>query len=285
MVRKIAIALLLTLGLLGSSIAGELDKFEKAVAKPVKRQKRSRTNYDDKDSGKIGAGIAVRFVQGVYHGAKYVAYGWWAAPEEDRQYGESFAPTAASDHGAYAETELEGQDELKHKLGTPGLPYVRFDYRWQYLDSDTSANDYFLEMGYKHVAAYGRITQYEGAANEKLDIEQYYGMLRYGGSDDFLLPGSFQVGAGIGGYSIKGPSKTQNGAALTVPITFCPADWIGFEFRPAWAVINERKLSDYDLSVSLGDRFVHFRGGYRWLWVQHEGHWLNGPYAGVSISF
>jgi hypothetical protein len=44
-------------------------------------------------------------------------------------------------------------------------------------------------------------------------------------------------------------------------------------------------IGDYDFSASLGWRYVQLRGGYRWLWMQGQGHFFNGPYAGVSVSF
>jgi hypothetical protein len=157
--------------------------------------------------------------------------------------------------------------------------------RWQYLEPDLDAQDYLLEAGYKMLAVYGRFTHYEAATTgEDLNIEQYYGLFRLGGSDDFFFSGSFQLGLGAGAYVIKG-SDEQGGAALTAPIMVYPADWYGIEFRPAWASINGKTVSDYDISVSAGQRFLQMRAGYRWLWVQDEGHWLNGPYAGMSVMF
>ena len=64
-----------------------------------------------------------------------------------------------------------------------------------------------------------------------------------------------------------------------------PADWLGLEFRPAWYRPQERTIGDYDLSASLGWRYIDLRCGYRWLWMQGEGTLLDGPYAGVSLSF
>lgn len=286
-------ALLLSVSLLGSSPAGTLGNFEDAVAKPGSRSDPDTlSGHEEPDlpdgsetAGKIGTGVMAGLIYGAYRGVKYVIYDWWAAPAE-------VTDDAGEMEDAPDRTAWDGddsypaeQDEPRHVAGTPGAPYIRFDYRWQYLDSDLDANDVLLEAGYRFAAFYGRYTRYEDrAANETLNIEQYYGMLRYGGTDEFFFPGSFQIGAGIGGYVIEG-EDSQSGAALTIPVMLYPADWWGLEFRPAWASINDKTISDYDISVSAGARFLHLRAGYRWLWVQGDGDWLNGPYAGITLSF
>ena len=289
---KSGIALLLCFALLGNVLAGSLGDFEDAVAKPVppseKKHSRNR-DYDDCDDGggsSFVGYVALGLVYGTYRGVKWVAYDWWAEPDEEPVPVVDSPGDAADADGGFADEdyEEEGLDGLRHVIGTPSIPYARFDYRWQYLDHDTDAHDFLLEAGYKYLAFYGRVTQYEAAADENLDIEQFYGMLRIGGTDDFYFPGSFQIGAGLGVYSIQG-DQTQSGAALTIPVMLYPTEWLGFEFRPAWTTINDKTVSDYDVSVGMGYRFAHLRLGYRWLWVQHEGHWLDGPYAGVSVSF
>ena len=275
------VALLLSASLPGSPLAGTLGNFEDAVAKPVSHSDHDHLYHDEdpnvhggsETADKIGAGVMAGLVYGTYRGVRYVIYDWWASPAD----GEVMADAPDEVAG-----EIEGP---RHKTGTPGAPYVRFDYRWQYLDSDLDADDFLLEAGYKYAAFYGHFTRYEDrAADETLNIEQYYGMLRYGGTDEFFFPGSFQIGAGVGGYVIEG-KDSQSGAALTIPVMLYPADWCGLEFRPAWASINDKVVSDYDVSISAGQRFLQLRAGYRWLWVRHEGHWLDGPYAGMTLSF
>ncbi|MBN2161546.1 MAG: hypothetical protein JXR25_05910 [Pontiellaceae bacterium] len=294
-------ALLLSCSLLSSTFAGTLSNFEDAVAKPSKDKDRSHDSgrlyyhddYDDSDSlsdSCLTLGFETLLVSSFY-GVKWLVYDWWAAPDEEELAAlaatEGSVLVVEAEDGFPEESSADPDDfgtAFVHRLGTPAMSYLRADYRWQYLDHDLDANDFLLEAGYKYFAVYGRVTQYEGAADEHLDIEQYYGMVRFGGSDAFYFPGSFQVGAGLGGYVIEG-DREQSGGAFTLPIMFYPNDWFGMEFRPAWTYINEKSISDYDLSLSLGREFTHLRLGYRWLWVQHEGHWLNGPYAGISVSF
>jgi len=285
--RMKRVVLFLCFALFGNSIAGKLGDFEESVAKPAPPSRSGEKlhysdEYDDSEFfGEVVIGVIAGLGYGVYRGIRWVVYDWWA--EADAEPALVVDSTNDVDYAAYEYTDDE-LDGFNHKIGTPGTPYLRFDYRWQYLDSDVDANDYLLEAGYKYLALYGRVTQYEGAADEHLDIEQYYGMVRFGGTDEFYFSGSFQIGGGIGWYSIEG-DETQEGPALTIPMILYPSEWCGFEFRPAWAYINDKTVGDYDVSFSLGQQFTHLRLGYRWFWVQHEGHWLDGPYAGISLSF
>ena len=111
-------------------------------------------------------------------------------------------------------------------------------------------------------------------------------MLRFGDMlrhPDFSN-GSWEVGLGAG-TAQQIANEESSSWALTMPVKLYPTDWFGVEFRPAWYRWNDRVIGDYDLSASLGWQFVQLRGGYRWLWMQGQGHFFNGPYAGVSISF
>ncbi len=174
-----------------------------------------------------------------------------------------------------------------HTSGKLTKPYLRADYNRQHINSNLDAQDLRVEAGYKLLAFYGRHTLYtESNPSDELTLNQYYGLLRFGDTlrhEDFLN-GAWEVGLGLGTAQQIG-NEEHSSWALTVPVKFYPTDWFGVEFRPAWYRPQDRMIGDYDLSASLGWRFVQVRGGYRWLWMQGVGHLLNGPYAGVSISF
>jgi hypothetical protein len=177
-------------------------------------------------------------------------------------------------------------DAMVHSLGVPALPYVRTDYNWQYLNANLMADDVRLEAGYKLLAFQGRHTRYvEKNPSDELEVGQYYCMIRVGGEEATdTRQNWWEIGMGLGGMQQRGNSEFSSWAAAVV-IKIYPAEWIGFEFRPAWYSPQERTIGDYDLSASLGWRFVQFRGGYRWIWIQGVGHDLNGPYVGASVSF
>lgn len=201
---------------------------------------------------------------------------------------------AAGSNGSDADGTGDGEgwaDESDwlsgHTLGGATMPYIRADYNWQYIDSNLEAEDIHVEAGYKLLAFYGRHTVYtESNPTDELTVNQYYGMLRFGGAlahADFST-GTWDVGLGLG-TAVQEGSEEHSSWAFTVPVKLYPTDWFGVEFRPAWYRPQDRVIGDYDLSASLGWRFVQLRGGYRWLWIQGIGHELNGPYAGVSVSF
>lgn len=176
---------------------------------------------------------------------------------------------------------------MGHVPGEATVPFVRVDYNWQYIDQNLEANDFRIEAGYKMLAFHGRHTVYtESNPSDELTMNQYYGVLRFGGAlaHENLSAGSWELGIGLGTAQQQGNDE-HSSWAFTVPVKLYPSEWFGLEFRPAWYRPQERVIGDYDLSASLGWRYVQLRGGYRWLWIQGIGHELNGPYAGVSVSF
>ena len=75
---------------------------------------------------------------------------------------------------------------------------------------------------------------------------------------------SLLVGAlGLGGLVISG-NETASGISGTAPVLIHPWEFLGLEFRPAWAGVNDNVVQDYDLSLLAGWRFVSVRAGYRW---------------------
>ncbi|MEE9368407.1 MAG: hypothetical protein V3V05_06040 [Pontiella sp.] len=195
--------------------------------------------------------------------------------------------------GSVADNDEEWASERQrifpiHELGLATVPYVRLDYNWHYVDSNIDAKDVRLEAGYKAVALHVRTSRFSDQSDGyELDINQYYGVVRYGGFRPDFIPGTFEAGLGLGVCEFKDNEQLadDSGGAITIPLKYYPRDWYGFEFRPAWYRLVEKVIGDYDISASLGRRYVQLRGGYRWMWIQGEGKFNNGPYAGVSVSF
>ncbi len=268
----------LVLLLAGEAVAGRLDDLEKEISeksssKTEKKKSQSRT-YDDAANSSFGSGT----YPSSGGGESFLGEFWiWLF---QYQYGDPFASMSSDD-----EEWMDGGSSIypQHMLGQATAPYVRFDYNWQQIDSLTDAQDFRVEVGYKLAAFHGRMTRYTDDSST-LDINQYYGILRYGGYRPGFLPGTFEFGIGFGGVQIKG-NTDDSSAALTVPLKYYPAEWCGIEFRPAWYEWMNVSARDYDLSISLGHRFIQLRGGYRWLSFQEVDINLDGPYAGISVSF
>ncbi|MDF7798103.1 hypothetical protein P4C99_01415 [Pontiellaceae bacterium B1224] len=190
----------------------------------------------------------------------------------------------------WATEEYGGLMWPKHNKGQAGLPYVRADLNWQYIDGDNDALDARLELGYKVLGFQARTTKYDDSlAGLTQRVNQFYGMLRYGLQYRDLFPGVVELAFGLGVATQNGDISDDSSPALTFPVKYFPTDWLGIEFRPAWYEADIAgivyNIGDYDLSASFGSRFIQLRAGYRWLWYNSIGSFNDGPYAGVSLSY
>lgn len=283
--------------LVNSAAAGRLGEIEDKASK-----KKSTPSSSETPKSEPKAAAAKSEYRG-YDSASTSSFGSGTYPTDG--VGESFLTAMfgalggslfGANYGSDNDYEEEGWAQEANPLfpnHTPGrmtMPYLRFDANWQYLDDDLDARDFHIEVGYKPFAFYGRHTVYvdhlPDADPRELTINQYYGMFRFGLDIPRYNGGEshFQIGGGVGVAQQMG-NEEHSSWAVTVPVKYYYNDFIGIEFRPAWYRWSELMIGDYDASVSLGWRFLQGRLGYRWLWMQSEGHLLNGPYGGVSIAF
>ncbi|RKX38072.1 MAG: hypothetical protein DRP64_16315 [Verrucomicrobia bacterium] len=255
----------------------------KSSSEPEKKKEQSRV--DDIAESSFGSGTypsdsgSTSFLGGFY--------AWLVSSPFDYRYDD---PSATLN-----DSEQEGAQRRRHffpehLLGEATVPYARVDYNWQSVDGETDANDLRIELGYKLLAFHGRTTMYSTPAlGQDMAINQYYGVLRYGGYRPDFLPGTFEAGIGLGVSQIKfeepGVSIHDSTVAFTLPFKYYPMEWFGVEFRPAWYSWDGIRIGDYDLSASVGYRYMQLRGGYRWLGFRGSSEDLNGPYVGVSVSF
>jgi hypothetical protein len=274
-----------------SAFSGQLDDFEekaekKADPSPAPPPPRSRSRSSDSiHTSSFGSGTYPSSRGGASFMGSF--WTWMVTAPFGYRHDDPAAAMLPRDGTAEEEDWADTSLFLEHQLGGATLPYIRADVNWQYINSNLEAGDLRVEAGYKLLAFHGRHTVYtESNPSDELTINQYYGVLRFGGSlsDPALPHASWEIGLGLGAAQQQGNQEHSSGA-FTIPIKFHPADWVGIEFRPAWYKPQDRIISDYDVSASLGYRYVQLRGGYRWLWLQGEGHFFNGPYAGVSVSF
>jgi hypothetical protein len=275
---------LLTAALLVQTASGGLQEREQEVKKRSAAKKKDNGSADrSRDDAAHSA-----FGSGTYpsSGEESFLSGFWgwlvAAPF---QYRHDDPAGSMSGEGEWAQGN--GLRFPLHQPGQPTVPVVRFDYHYQFVDNDqpTDVHDGRLEAGYKWFAFHGRMTRYIQEDDFILDLRQYYGVLRYGGRRPDFVPGTFEFGIGLGMVHHTGDVEDDTSGAFTIPLKYHPADWVGFEFRPAWYRWDEITIGDYDLSLSLGGRFVQLRGGYRWLWDNGLVDVQSGPYAGFSLSF
>lgn len=268
--------IILVLGVfVSTAMSGQLDDLEKKSKKKKSDSSSSSEiqtqSSDSASSSSYGSGTYPSSGSGESFSESFLS--WLVmAPFQSWRHRDDAAPlsTDSEDEEGWA-----GEERVlfsKHTLGSLTMPYVRADYNWQHIDSNLKAVDLRVEAGYKVLAFYGRHTLYtESNPTAELTVNQYYGMLRFGGTlpHGEFLSGSWEAGLGLGMVQQIGVEEASSGA-FTVPLKFYPTNWIGVEFRPAWYHWNDRAIGDYDLSASLGWRFVQVRGGYRWLWMQGD---------------
>lgn len=273
---------------------GQLDDLKKKAKKESSSSSSDSSSSSEPESRTYDSSASSSFGSGTYpsdSGGESFMGGFlsWLVTAPFRYRHDDAAPSLSESDGSGEDEGWAKESDLLagHTRGAATMPYVRVDYNWQRINSDLEAEDLRFEAGYKWLAFHGRHTLYsENNPSDELTVNQYYGVLRIGGLvEGANLPNaSWEAGIGLGVVQHMDDEEKSSGA-ITVPLKFYPTEWLGLEFRPAWYRWYEKAIGDYDASASLGWRYVQIRGGYRWLWMQGEGHLLNGPYAGVSFSF
>ncbi len=270
----------------GQAAGADLRKFaEEATGKTPEAQKKKKTVHRQSAAeSAFGSGTypsddgGASFLGGFY--AWLVSSPFGNTHASDPAIGEDGADGAPVRHGIFP----------RHLPGEATAPYARFDYNRQSVDSETDADDLRIELGYKMLAFHARSTMYSNdTLGQDMDINQFYGVLRYGGYRADFLPGTFEAGLGLGVSQVRLEDSIgtidDSTIAFTLVAKYYPVQWFGVEFRPAWYSWDGSRIGDYDLSASVGYRFVQLRGGYRWLGFSGASDDLNGPYAGLSVSF
>lgn len=279
----------LVFALVFPSIGGTLqdddkDVVERSAAKKKKEDSAPAARNDDAAYSAFGSGTYPSSGGGESFLSSF--WGWLVAAPFQYRHDD---PSARMSPDGEEWADGRGAIFPQHVPGQATVPYVRFDYNYQFTDGDLpmDVHDGRIELGYKLVAFHGRMTKYMQNDGFTYDLRQYYGVIRYGGYRPDFVPGTFEFGIGLGVAHHTGDVTEDTSGAITVPMKYHPTDWIGVEFRPAWYRRLEITHGDYDLSASLGGRFVQLRGGYRWVWRNGDGalDTQSGPYAGVSISF
>jgi hypothetical protein len=158
-------------------------------------------------------------------------------------------------------------------VGSPRLPFMRFDFGYQWVESDIDAYDYRGEIGYGPIALCYNQTRYqESGPADELDLIRVYGLYR------MSFGPYLEVDVGLGKLTLDGNARDTR-FSFTVPVRIHPSEYVAIEIRPAFS----ENIDDVDIGVLLTPRYLSLRAGYRW--VSSPGASLNGPYAGASVHF
>lgn len=174
-------------------------------------------------------------------------------------------PTAADLPGLPAREPREWGEGL--------LPVVRADTAYQWAGGDVRAVDAAVEAGFGPLAAqFTRRRFEERQPDDEMTLRRWHVLYR------MSFGAGVEVDMGLGQLILDREQRTDR-FSFTVPLLFHPAPGCGIEFRPAWS----EDISEYDLGLLAGWKFVSLRAGYRWL--HDPGETLEGPYAGLSAHF
>jgi hypothetical protein len=230
--------------------AGTLDAFEKD-AKPERERERSRRR--EKRNSCIDDTLGEIIFQVIGSGMLYGGVASWAR--------------VASDDDCY------DLDCIPREMGEPLIPFARFDFSYQDVESDVDANDYRFEGGLGPVGFQFNQTHYkEELSEDSLDLIRLHGLYR------MSFGTMVEVDLGLGALTIDGNDRDTR-FSLTLPVRIYPYDWLGVEVRPAWA----DGVTDWDVALLLSAPYASLKAGYRWVSSPSES--LNGPYVGLAVHF
>lgn len=161
--------------------------------------------------------------------------------------------------------------------GDPMIPFARLDLGYQNVESDVQAFDYRAELGFGPFGVHFNHTRYwEGEPNDQLDLYRAYGLYR------MSFGNAVQLDLGFGALTMDGKDEeSETGFSFSSPVLFRPARLAAIEFRPAWSVVGDIPVSDYDLAALVTWRYASFRVGYRW--VISAADTLSGPTVALSL--
>ncbi|UCH83336.1 MAG: hypothetical protein JSW50_12865 [Candidatus Latescibacterota bacterium] len=167
--------------------------------------------------------------------------------------------------------------DVPRLTGEVMTPFATLDIVYQNVTSDITAIDGRIEVGYGPGGIQFRETHYEeDDPYDKLDFIQWHILYRMTYSQHI------EVDIGLGSNIVRGDGS-NSGFSVTVPIRVQPIRWVGAQFRPNWSSIKGNSISDYDVGITIGPRYLFVRGGYRW--VKAGSATLNGPYTGLTFCF
>lgn len=170
-----------------------------------------------------------------------------------------------------AEEFLDG--EYARAAGEPLIPFLRLDADMQRIDPGLDAWNVAAECGYGPIAVWGRMQRFDGDdPDARMDLYEVALLYR------LSFGRHVEIDLGGGTVQLDGVADASRGSFLA-ELRVHPHEWFGLEFRTTLA----QELEIYDVALLAGPRFVDFKAGWRWTRSPNES--LDGPYAGMAISF
>jgi hypothetical protein len=166
----------------------------------------------------------------------------------------------------------------RREPGETVIPYAAMNFSYEGVRfSDVDAVDGRFEGGYGPLGVQYRFTRFrEKNPDTSLDLSWLHGVLR----ESYTR--YVEVGFAFGAVFLN--SKTSDsGFSFAMPFRVAPVSFASIEYRPTWGWIGDSTITDEDLALCVGVRYVSLRAGYRW--TKAENTTLEGPIAGLMLSW
>lgn len=177
------------------------------------------------------------------------------------------------DAGAITTDRIKGDhNSRKRSNGGFTIPFLRLDSNVSYINKNLYSINNRVEAGYGAFAGVIDVNIYnEKDPKDQLIHSDILFLYRIATSNRFEIDFS-------AGLSYMGGNSETFGFKSGIPIRISPADFIGFEIRPA-IIYTENPIADLDISAYLGYRYLGLTIGYKFLGTPDS--YLSGFYAGV----
>lgn len=259
------------------AFAGKLGDFEKSAT----REKSNSSTYYDNDhydndyhDGRGFFGFVFNVITDSIFGGRS------SHSREVRSAQSEMAVNALLDTNAVpARMEVKSFDVAefheKKETGSPITPFFRADYSYSWAASDITADNYFVELGYRMFSVDFLQTHYcEKDPDDTLDLTRIYCQLR------FVATEIVEFDIGLGGIVIDG-EDSNSGGYYGLALRLYPDRKIGGELRLFGATVNEAEITDLDIGLFLGFDYFLLKTGYQL--VSSGDDDIGGFYVGASV--
>jgi hypothetical protein len=166
----------------------------------------------------------------------------------------------------------DAEAPLLRNDGEPLIPFIRYDFGYQWVSANIAGHIHRFEGGYGPVALFLEdYTLDESSPGAALNIQRQMMLYRMSGS-------RAEIDIGLGQTVISGAQRTEIGA-VSLRGRFMFGEAVSMDILPTWG----SGLDDCELALHWGRQFGSLKIGYRRLHSPSAA--LGGPFAGFALYF
>ncbi|PCJ58157.1 MAG: hypothetical protein COA79_14150 [Planctomycetota bacterium] len=239
--------------------ADDLEEFKKeARSKERPKKEHSHSHSDDND---IGIFETIRGIGALFKGIYYIFI---------------HASIVSAEKSFSEKPMVSNTKYLPRKNGDLNLVKAELLTHYFFGSDSVTAFDIDLELGLGPIAIEFRNTWFKDS-DEEMDFMEGGVLLRTSLTD------LIEVGYGFGFINLSDENESNSAFAFFLPIKVFVNPYVSLELKSLWSSIYQNEISDYDLSLSVGYKYVSGKVGYRWLYAENA--LIEGFYVGFSVRF